>query len=117
MQSFIASDVDVPDETSLDYGEGCPLRFSWPDALYGCEGLTIDLEGHCSRNMPIRSGYGLKSVDLHRDRILISFKASLAQQLELDDNIEIGFQISDADFERLQRTVAEHLLPYSVETD
>jgi hypothetical protein len=59
--------------------------------------------------MPIRSGYGLGSVALQRDRIQLSFEPELAQKLELDEHIEIAFQISDADFAKLDRAVITYL--------
>ncbi len=67
MASFQAANVGVPDDIALDYGEGC-LSFRWVDPIYGWEGLTIDLDGHCSREMPIRSGKGPPDfVELLRD--------------------------------------------------
>ena len=107
MQSLIATKVTIPDQTDLDYGEGW-LEFEWLDSRFGREGLTIQLDGHCSRFMPIRSGCGLRDVQLSRDRILLSFEHSLAEKLELDDQVEIVFQISDSDFSQLQQTVATY---------
>ena len=67
---------------------------------------TIDLDGHCSRRMPIRSGDGPPLVvELQRDRIKLRFPALLAKKLELDEEIEILFAISDNDFAQLQRTI------------
>ncbi len=105
MLSFQAESVDVPSNSDLDYGEGW-LSFIWPDPVYGCEGLTIDLDGHCSRKMPIRSGNGLPEfIALGRDRIGLRFPASLAEKLDLEEEIEIRFSIADREFCQLERTI------------
>lgn len=49
--SYFGAEVDT------DRGEGW-ITFQRPHDLYGYEQLTIDLDGHCSRRMPIRSGNG-----------------------------------------------------------
>jgi|SRR3954447_14957715 hypothetical protein len=104
MQSFVA-DIGVPDDIDREYGEGW-LSFIWPDPMYGTERLSIDLQGHCSRRMPIRSGQGPPSfVEVGRNRIKMRFPAELAKKLELDEEIEIEFAINDQDFEQLQRTI------------
>lgn len=106
MNSFFAEFVRLPDDNALDYGEG-ELVFQWSDPIYGSESLSIDLEGYCSRAMPIRSGQGPPSIiELHRFRIKLSFAPSLARQLELDEKVEISFALSDAEFLQLQRAVA-----------
>jgi hypothetical protein len=104
MQTFVA-DVGVPDDIDLDYGEGW-LVFTWPDPIYGTEGLQIDLDGRCSRMMPIRCGQGRPEfVDVQRDHVKIRFAAELAGKLELDEEIVVEFVINDQEFERLQRTI------------
>ena len=105
MPSFEALSVDIPVENELSHGEGL-LSFQWADPLYGREGLNIDSGGHCSRNMPVRSGDGPpRLVDLRRNSIRLSFTAALARTLELEEEIEIRFTISSEEFCRLQHTV------------
>jgi hypothetical protein len=117
MVSFQAESVDVPDETDRSYGEGW-LSFQWADPLYGREGLTIQLDGHCSRNMPIRSGNGPPDfVDLKRDRVTLRFDPVLAKELELDEEIEIRFALTDEAFYQLQRTIDYFNGVDDIETD
>lgn len=104
MQTFVA-DVSVSDDDGLDHGEGW-LEFSWTDALYGVEGLAIDLDGHCSRRMPIRSGQGPPTfVELGRNYLKLRFSAALAQKLELEEEILIQFEVGEDDFKQLERTI------------
>ncbi len=103
--SFQAQQVITPSDEDLDYGIGA-IWFEWPDIVYGHEGLGIDLDGFCSRRMPIRSGQGPPLfVEVERGRILVRFPPTLAIRLELDELVEIHFQIDDDDFRLLQRTV------------
>jgi hypothetical protein len=82
------------------------LSFTWADPMYGTERLSIDLEGHCSRRMPIRSGNGPPSfVELGRNYVKVRFSPDLAHKLELDEEIVIEFTINDQDFHQLQRTI------------
>ena len=86
-----------------DHGEGW-IAFDWFEIPSG--GLKIDLDGHCSRGMPVRSGNGLPEfVELRRDAILLRFDTDLARKLELPEEIEIGFRISDGEFAELRRVV------------
>ncbi len=102
MQSFRAIDIGWPDSVGLDHGEGW-VTFQWEDPLYGREGLRIDIDGgHCSGNMPIRSGYGLLDWEVRRNAITLRFAPELAKKLELDDEIEIRFDLSDDEFEGLE---------------
>lgn len=56
----------------------------WGITVYGNEGLKIDLDGHCSRNMPIRSGDGPPDfVDLQRSCLKLRFNPDLAKRLQL----------------------------------
>ena len=55
MVSYYAD--SVVNEADTDYGEGW-IGFYWIDPLCGREGISIELDGHCSRRMPIRSGQG-----------------------------------------------------------
>ena len=74
--------------------------------MYGTEGLTIDYNGHCSREMPIRSGEGWPDfAELRRNLVRIRFASSLAVKLELPEEIEIGFSLTDEGFAELQRAV------------
>lgn len=105
MQIFHAREVSV-DTADLEYGEGW-LCFCWPDGMYGSEQLQIDMEGHCSRAMPIRSGQGPPEfVTVERDRVVLRFRPALARKLELDDEIEIRFSINDDDYQKLCDIVA-----------
>jgi hypothetical protein len=104
MQSFLA-ELGIPDDSALDHGEGW-LCFTWDDPMYGNEGLRIDLDGHCSRMMPIRSGEGPPCfAELGRNFIKIHFPSELAKKLELDEEVEITFAISDQDFDQLKRVI------------
>jgi hypothetical protein len=87
----------------LDHGEGW-IAFHWIETPSG--GLKIDLDGHCSRDMPIRSGNGPPEfVELRRDAIRLRFDAELARKLELPEEIEIKFRISEDEFAKLQHVV------------
>ncbi len=50
MSRYTATSVGVLADT--DHGEGWVV-FRWPHDGYGYEELTINLDGHCSRPMPI----------------------------------------------------------------
>ena len=103
MHRFEAHDAGA--WADLDHGEGS-IGFQWPDSYFGKEGLRVTLDGHCSRNMPIRSGDGPPEfVELRRDAIRIRFDAVLAAKLELPEEIEIGFCVSDEEFAELRRFV------------
>jgi hypothetical protein len=102
MEIYRATAVEV--FADVDYGEG-DVSFQWPDALYGTEGLTIDLDGHCSRNMPVRSGGGPPHMILERDNIKLRFSPELAKRLLLAEEIEIRFDIGDDEFQSLQRVI------------
>jgi hypothetical protein len=101
---YQASSVSIL--ADCDHGEGW-LAFQWPDALFGTEGLKIDLEGFCSRKMPIRSGQGPPDfIELQRDSIRLRFSPALAKKLELDQDVEIHFSIDENQFRQLERAVA-----------
>lgn len=103
MSRFTATSVCLTADT--DYGEG-RVVFQWPHEFYGYEELTIDLDGYCSRRMPIHSGDGPPEfVELRRDSIKLRFTRSLAEKLHLAEEIEISFQLSDDEFSELQRVV------------
>lgn len=87
----------------VDHGEGW-ITFHWFEIPSG--GLTIDLDGHCSRGMTIRSGNGPPEfVELQRDAIRLRFDVELAKKLELPEEIEIGFHMPDGEFAKLRRVV------------
>ena len=70
------------------------------------EGLTISRDGHCSRGMPIAPGK-VHRILLRFSEIVSGYISCLhsAKNLELDEEIEILFSISNADFDQLQRTI------------
>jgi hypothetical protein len=56
-------------------------------------------DGHCSREMPIRSGNGPPEiVALTRASVVFRFSQRLAEQLCLEKEVEITFDISDDHF-------------------
>ena len=103
MESLRAAEVFVVGCT--DQCEGW-LEFRWPDPVMGWECLRIDYEGFCSRRMGgLRSGTGLRDIDLGRDRIRLWFTPELAGKLGLAAALQIGFTLTDAAFAELQRGV------------
>jgi hypothetical protein len=103
MASYHADRVDLTADT--EYGDGW-ITFRWPDRLFGWECLEIALDGHCSRRMPVHSGDGLPEfVELKRDRIRFRFEPALAEKLELEEDVEISFDISDDDFRQLCKAI------------
>jgi hypothetical protein len=102
MAVYHATSVGVIGAEDLDYGEGW-VTFSWPDPIYGHEGLQINFDGFCQREMPVHSGQGPPEfVDLQRDRIKVRFSPTLAEKLQLEPDVEIVFNISDKEFESLK---------------
>lgn len=86
----------------FDYGEG-GINFHWVDSLGYSASLDIDLDGWCTREMPIRSGQGPPKLELlERNRIRLRFSSSLAKKLELDERVEFTFQADDQTFEQLK---------------
>jgi hypothetical protein len=76
----------------------------WPHDLYGYEQLRIDLDGHCSRRMPIHSGNRPPDfLELRHDGIRIRFDPILARRLQMEEEIEIFFHFTDAEFDDLRR--------------
>jgi hypothetical protein len=74
--------------------------------MYGWECLTVDLDGYCSRRMPIHSGSGLPEfVEVERGRVLLRFDPVLAAKLELARDVEIVFDVTDDDFRKLCKTI------------
>lgn len=103
MSPYSATSVGVMVDT--DHGEGWVV-FRWPHERYGHEELTIDLDGHCSRRMPIHSGEGPPEfVELQRDSIKLRFDPALADKLQLAEEIEISFSLSDDEFAELRHVV------------
>jgi hypothetical protein len=100
---FSASHVYIQADT--EHGEGW-IVFQWPDETYGDEQLKIDLDGHCSRRMPIQSGSGLPEfVEMDADRIRLRFDVTLAYRLKLAEEIEITYRLTEQEFEDLRRAV------------
>lgn len=103
MDRYSASHVYISADT--DHGEGWVV-FEWPDETYGYEQLKIDLDGHCSRRMPIRSGSGPPEfVEVNADRIRLRFDATLAHRLSLAEEIEITYRLTEQEFEELRQVV------------
>jgi hypothetical protein len=99
----LATCIDV--NVDFDHGEG-GLRIQWNDPIEGREGLTIDLDGHCSRNMPIRSGQGPPDFVLDgTDRLIMRFEKELATKLEIDETLEIQFVATDDQYNRIRAFV------------
>lgn len=78
----------------FDHGEGW-VTFSWFDNDGIRRSLSIDADGHCSREMPVRSGTGVTIVSVHRDRVGLRFTAQLAASLELDHEVEFQGALSE----------------------
>jgi hypothetical protein len=92
-------------DADIDYGEGY-IEFQWSDTVFGWECLTIDLNGHCSRRMPIHSGQGLPTfAELQQNRMRLHFDANLAKKLQLEEDVEILFDVSEPDFQKLRQVV------------
>jgi hypothetical protein len=99
----LATYIDV--DADYDYGDGW-LAIQWDDPPEGREGLKIDLDGHCSRNMPIRSGQGPPDFELiGPDRLIIRFQKDLARKLELDETLEVRFAATDDQYNRIRAFV------------
>jgi len=61
-----------------EYGNG-ELTFRWPDNISSYEELNIELDGFCSRRMPIHSGRGIAALELYREHMRLRFTPELAQ--------------------------------------
>jgi len=77
----------------FDYGEGW-ITLCWLTEHGLHASLTIDLDGHCSREMPVRSGSGVHVVDVAPDHLALHFDESLALKLELDADVQFAFGFS-----------------------
>ena len=103
MQSI--QNAQIENMLDLDYGEGW-ITFSWLDENGICRSLKIDADGHCSREMPIRSGTGVRITSVAYDRVRLQFSNDLAARLELDDQVEFVGRVSEdayADLVRLSK--------------
>ena len=91
-------------ESILDfqYGEGW-ATFSWTDDNRIDRSLKIDMDGHCSREMPVRSGTGVTILAVQNDRIRLRFTDELAVKLELDQVVEFLGVISEESYNDLRR--------------
>jgi hypothetical protein len=103
VQEYVATNVFIL--ADVDNGEGWVI-FQWPDELYGYEELTIGLDGHCSRRMPIHSGHGPPDVvELDRNKIRLRFDPELAERLQLSEEIAISYRLTDRDYNQLKSVV------------
>lgn len=68
------------------HGEGS-VGFDWEDSAGIKRSLSIDIDGWCSRKMPIRSGFRLEIVEVAENRVRLRFRPELAAKLELDTNV------------------------------
>lgn len=91
-------------ETNCDfqYGEGW-VTFFWITSVGLDASLKIDLDGHCSREMPIRSGSDPEIVDVAPDCLTLRFHTTLAEKLELEPNVKLLCSFSDADYADLRQ--------------
>ena len=100
MQSITIAHID--NNLDLDHGEGS-VTFSWLDAHGIRRSLTMDVEGHCSREMPIRSGTGASIASVLHNRVLLCFTEELAAKLELDRELALEGAVSEAVSRDLRR--------------
>ncbi len=84
----------VVSQLDFDYGEGC-ITFSWRDVDGICRSLTIDADGHCSREMPIRSGSNPEIVSVTKDHVQLRFRPELAATLELPPEVRFLGEFPD----------------------
>jgi hypothetical protein len=89
----------------FDHGEGW-VSFSWIDASGVGRSLKIDLDGHCSREMPVRSGTGVEIAAVLPDRVRLRFTVQLAARLELDRDIEFVGRIPENAYADIRRLAA-----------
>lgn len=87
---------------NLDHGEGW-ITFSWLDTDGIDRSLMIHADGHCSREMPIRSGTGVSIVSVHRDHVRLRFTDELACKLQLDHELEFVGTIPENTYADLLR--------------
>ena len=89
----------------FDHGEGS-LVFTWPEEPLGHETLHIDIDGFCSRRNAAHAGYGPPDLtELRREAMRIRFAPGLARRLEWPEEMEIGFETSDATFAELRKFI------------
>jgi hypothetical protein len=91
----------------FDHGAGW-VTFSWRDASGIARSLKIFFDGHCSREMPVRSGTGFEIATVHPDRVRLRFTEQLAARLELDRDVEFVGRIPENAYTDLRR-LAEYL--------
>ena len=97
--------VSADSNCDFNYGEGW-ITFCWLTDIGLDASLTIDLEGHCSREMPVRSGSGVSLLSVSRDSVALSFTQELANKLELDANVEFTGAIPEAVRADIQKLIA-----------
>ena len=95
--------VSADTNCDFDYGEGW-VTFCWLTDVGLDASLTIDLDGHCSREMPVRSGTGVSIISVSQGSVTLNFMPALAEKLELDANVEFTGELPEtvrADVQRL----------------
>lgn len=92
--------AQISSTLDFDYGEGW-VTFSWVDVDGIDRSLKLDIDGHCSREMPIHSGTGVTIVSILRDRVRLRFTPALAERLELNDEVEFEGNISEETYTHL----------------
>ncbi|MDB4794071.1 hypothetical protein OAG51_01495 [Pirellulaceae bacterium] len=87
--------IELPAVVSMvdfDHGEGW-ISFSRVNSVKLDRYFTMDIDGHCSREMPVRSGTGVSIVDLQNDCVRLCLTDALAAKLELESEVEFTGQI------------------------
>lgn len=98
MQVYQANAVDVFFDS--DYGEGW-LAFSWPNPIYGHDGLRIAPDGLITRERKLFNGRA-DSAELSRDHLTLNLPQKASENLAFERQIEIRFALSDEQFLVLQ---------------
>lgn len=65
--------------------------------------MTIDTDGFCYREMPIRSGRGITIISVSRDRVRLTFSEELSRKLELDRNLMFEVALSESESQDLAK--------------
>ena len=97
MQLITATKIDC---LVLDNGEGW-LTIFWLDNDHSKRSLTIDFDGFCQREMPIRSGLGVELIACQRDRVHLRFTDQLATNLQLATDVCFAAELPKRDYENL----------------
>ena len=101
-------DVDeIGVNADLDHGEGC-IVVVWKDEMSIQRTLKVDIDGFCSRDMPIRSGRGLIDASLGERHLKLEFTSDLGKNLELDTIVELRWTSLNCEPEHLEAFI-DHL--------